>query len=448
MWKIVVIFCCILALFAGCIKKETTAKAVSIEFMHWEVTPEGSKFISKIVEKFEKANPDIKIIQTPTPPGERNYDTKLITRFVGSSSPDIFEIYTGWSTPFIDRAQFLPLDPYIKKSKVVKEEDFFLPAIFLFYYDRENRIHGKGHLYGLPKDLGTNAILYNKDLFDRANLSYPDESWTDEEYLEAAKKLTIYHPTGHLKQIGFDKFVPSITLVIQTGGDWWSEDFRRCLLDTPEAIEAFQLWYDWQEKYRVCLRQNVGGGMAQGQSAFAFKGGKAGMTCAGRCEIPDFVKYIGNRFRWGVAPLPLINNSHREPMYYPSGWAISAFTKHPEEAWRFMEYLGSKEVNIETAELGWNLPARRDVAYSKHFLYHPRSPLHPEGLNEIFLNQTEDQYMRTLNPYIPITRVIDEILVTELHYENIRKDGGKVDNALHRAVGRINKEIKENMGRE
>jgi len=291
-------------------------------------------------------------------------------------------------------------------------------------------------------------LIYNKDLFDEESLSYPEGSWTDKEYLEAAKRLTVHDSAGRIKQIGFDKIPSPITIVIQMGGDWWSEDYRKCLLDTPEAIKAFQLWYDWQEKYQVCLKQLVGGGVLNDQGNFAFKEGKAGMNLVGRCEIPDLVKYIGDKFRWGVAPLPLTNNSRREPIYYPAGWAISAYTKHLSEAWRFIEYLGSKEVNIKTAELGWNLPARKEVAYSEHFLYHTVTVLHPEGLNEIFLKQVDTLYMRTLNPYIPITKALDEILVSELHYENIEKDGGKVDNALHRAVEKINKEIAKNIGRE
>lgn len=428
---------------AGCGRGGSPKEKISIEFMYWEVSPEGSKFISEIVDEFEKKNPDVKIKKSPV---ESEYVTKLTTRFVSGVSPDIFEVWTGWLTPFIDKSQILALDPYLERSKVVRKNDFFRPSLFNFYYDRETHTPGKGSLYGLPKDFGTNIILYNKDLFDKTGLPYPDKSWTWEDYLKYAKRLTVYSPDGRLEQIGIERPLDPFAMIIQLGGDIWSEDYRRCLLDTPAAIKAYQMWYDLQEKYRVCLRQSIwnspeAGGVLGGKGlAVGFVVGKAGMKLSARHEIPDLVKYIGNKFRLGYAPLPLVNNSRREHVSWPSGWAISTFTRHPKETWRFMEYLGSKEVNIKNAELGWNIPARKDAAYSEHFLHHPPSPQHPQGLNKLYLEQVDTLYLRTLNPYIQMTKV-NEILGAELHYEKIRKEAGNVEDALRRAVKKIDAEI-------
>ena len=48
----------------------------------------------------------------------------------------------------------------------------------------------KGKQVGLPWDMGTQALYYNKHLFQAAGQSFPTDSWTWEEYYTAAQKLT------------------------------------------------------------------------------------------------------------------------------------------------------------------------------------------------------------------------------------------------------------------
>ena len=45
--------------------------------------------------------------------------------------------------------------------------------------------------YEIPYDHGPIILGYNKDLFDAAGEAYPDDTWTMDNFLEAAKKLTV-----------------------------------------------------------------------------------------------------------------------------------------------------------------------------------------------------------------------------------------------------------------
>ena len=47
-----------------------------------------------------------------------------------------------------------------------------------------------GKHYGIPFATNCTALFYNKDLFDAANVAYPDENTTWEEFREMAKTLT------------------------------------------------------------------------------------------------------------------------------------------------------------------------------------------------------------------------------------------------------------------
>ena len=48
----------------------------------------------------------------------------------------------------------------------------------------------EGSVYGFPRDIGLEVLYYNKDHFDAAGLSYPDDSWTWDDLLAAAETLT------------------------------------------------------------------------------------------------------------------------------------------------------------------------------------------------------------------------------------------------------------------
>ena len=47
-----------------------------------------------------------------------------------------------------------------------------------------------GHQYGLPRDLNTIALFYNKTMFDAAGIAYPDDTWDWAKLVEVAKQLT------------------------------------------------------------------------------------------------------------------------------------------------------------------------------------------------------------------------------------------------------------------
>ncbi len=47
------------------------------------------------------------------------------------------------------------------------------------------------NLYGFPENIQTMAMFYNTELFDKAGMKYPDETWTWQQAVEAAKKMTV-----------------------------------------------------------------------------------------------------------------------------------------------------------------------------------------------------------------------------------------------------------------
>ncbi|NIQ99401.1 MAG: extracellular solute-binding protein, partial [Gemmatimonadales bacterium] len=69
---------------------------------------------------------------------------------------------------------------------IQRDESFDLPD---FYPDLVDLCRHEGALFSLPRYTSVYVLFYNKDLFDAAGLAYPDNTWTWDDYLSAARTL-------------------------------------------------------------------------------------------------------------------------------------------------------------------------------------------------------------------------------------------------------------------
>ncbi len=94
-----------------------------------------------------------------------------------------------------------------------------------------------GKLLLLPYSAIPNAMLYNKDLFDKANIPYPQGDWTWEQFSDISLKLD---PDG----VPLLDYSPDILdfLMAGTGKGVLSPngDTSVGYLDSPEAIRTLQ----------------------------------------------------------------------------------------------------------------------------------------------------------------------------------------------------------------
>ena len=51
-------------------------------------------------------------------------------------------------------------------------------------------------LYGIPASQDCLSLIFNKALFDAQGLAYPDETWTEQDLLDAAELLTYQDVQG------------------------------------------------------------------------------------------------------------------------------------------------------------------------------------------------------------------------------------------------------------
>lgn len=231
------------AVFAGCGKQEgapaatdggaaqTAAKPTELNLYYWDESFRGT--MDEIVAAFTEENPDIKLNVTTIPWGE--YWTKLQTTLPSSSGPDVFWINYMYTLEFAPKGLLLPVaDTSIDKTKFPES------TLQMGSFD--------GTLYNVPFMLDTVALVYNKDLFDEAGVSYPSADWTWSELREAAKRLTVKDASGKTTQYGYcvdpQSQMGTYNFLFQNGVSVYDEDMATPNFNTPAGREAMQFQYD------------------------------------------------------------------------------------------------------------------------------------------------------------------------------------------------------------
>jgi multiple sugar transport system substrate-binding protein len=339
----------------GCRREEVPGQK-TIRFTTWG-SPVSNQLYQDLIDEFEKKNHDIRVELMMLP--WSHYHRKVLTMTAVGSKLDFMRLANSYFPRFVEKKALLPLDEYIRRDKVGIDLNDFYPEALM-------GCEAEGHIYGLPVDIAGWAIYYNRGIFDRAGLPYPERSWTWEIFLDVARKLTQdLNGDGIIDQYGaYIKVKMGVIELLagQIGAMILDQDNSRCVFDTPEGQAVIQLLYDMVVKYAVVPPVEV----RANQDLFAVE--NVAMILLTRGDVTGFRKSLA--FDWDVASVP--GWSGRKPSALIVGgfnpWVVSRNTKLPEESWRFLKFFTGKEAAIKMAETGRIVPARKSVAESPAFL--------------------------------------------------------------------------------
>lgn len=182
---LLVALCTASMLFAtGAAEQQSTQTKAKTTLEFWTWRPEDIDFYAAQIALFEKANPDIKVVQTAHKNTE--YNTILAASLSGGAGPDVFQgrAYGGLAT-FADSGFLEPLIEWMPELKNYSE----------------NALLGAtsptdGKIYGSPAVSQTVFMYYNIDLYKKLGLSIP-KTWDELiKNFEASKKAG-YIPLGN-----------------------------------------------------------------------------------------------------------------------------------------------------------------------------------------------------------------------------------------------------------
>ncbi len=219
------------------------------------------------------------------------------------------------------------LGPLIEKDKGFDLNDFYSKVVDLCKFE--------GRLYALPREFASVVMFFNKTMFDKYGVEHPRPDWTWDDFLEVAQRLTKdTDGDGRVDQWGYigglEWEAVRNSWIWQAGGNVFNDDLTESLMDSPEAIKAVQFVTDLVTKYHVSPRP----GHQHQDTLKMFKSGKLAMFPHSRPIVPA-IREI-KTFQWDVAHLP--TGKERVTLIGTCGYAISAQTRYPQEAWEFLKY--------------------------------------------------------------------------------------------------------------
>lgn len=338
-----------------------SAGQVEISFSMWG-SPEELDVWNQIVADFEAANPDIKVSVEVS--DWTSYWDKLKTQLAAGTPPDVFAMDAPLFLDYQTRGVLLNLQPYIDANPGML--DGIYPQTLTAY----NTADG---YYGLPRDFNTIVLFYNKDMFDAAGVAYPTADWTWDDLRTAAKQLT--KEVDGKAQYGFyfDQWdmEPGWSEALWSyGGDIISADHTQTLVGTPESRQAWQMLSDM-----VFVDKSVPDANTVGQYGFdLFQAGVAAMTPMGHWSVPG---YNTGGFAYDVAPMPK-GPAGPATSVNSAGFVVAKDSKHPDQAFKFIQYVLSASGQTKLAELGFACPVLQSVAESPVFLEQKGSSLNQQ----------------------------------------------------------------------
>ncbi|MBP7768360.1 extracellular solute-binding protein [Candidatus Woesebacteria bacterium] len=321
----------------------TTTKKITIEY--WGLW-EASDVMASVIADYERANPGVSIKYTKQ--SHRDYRTRLDTALGSDNGPDIFRFHASW-VPML-RQELAPLPSSVMSSSEFQNT---------FYQVAVTQLQSNGQIVGIPLMYDGLALFYNTDIFKTAVLE-PPKTWP--ELRTTASKLTLKEGNT-LKRAGIaignattvEHFSDILELLmLQNGADLTkpsSPEVRDALLFYTNFIKTDGVWDETLPS-----------------STIAFARGDAAMMFAPSWRAHE-VKATNPDLKFAVAPLPQLSDKRIAVASY---WAegVNSKSKNKEEAWKFIKYLSSAEVEkkLFAAQAGTRsfgeLYSRKDLADS------------------------------------------------------------------------------------
>ena len=333
-------------LLAGCGGKDGESKDGKVELVMSVWDSDQQPVMEKMAEAYNKEHPNVTVKTQLTTWSE--YWTKLEASATGGSAPDIITMNVLHVEEYADAGILMDLTEAEAKSDLKINENFPAPLVDGYTVD--------GKLYGIPKDFDTNAVFYNKEIFDKAGVAYPQDGWTFEDFRKTCEDLQAaglgegVYPTAINRNSGQTTYISS---VFANGGYLLSEGNEKSGWGEQATIDAVQPWLDLVlDGLSPTLQQ-----MADTDPDAMFQGGQLAMYFSGNYMITSYNNTLEGKY--GIAKRPTFNGKDTD-IINGLAFSVSANTKHPEEAKDFALWLGSEEAQKIQGESGVCISARND----------------------------------------------------------------------------------------
>jgi multiple sugar transport system substrate-binding protein len=316
-----------------------------ITLRFWAMGREG-EVVEELVGEFERQSPGVRIDVQQLPWSAAH--EKLLTAFVGRSTPDLAQLGNTWVAEFAALRALEPLDSWLSSSTTLDSTQYFGGIWDTNLID--------GMLYGVPWYVDTRVLFYRKDILERAGYSSMPTTWKGwREAMESTKRVAGSNKFALLLPV--NEWTQPVILGLQAGSPLLKENGTRGAFAEPAFRRAFAFYVDL---FRTGLAPPVSNNeVANLYQEFAR--GYFSMYLTGPWNLGEFRRRLPPELleSWATAPLPGPDAS-TPGVSLAGGSSLVLFreSRHKEIAWRLIEFLSRPEQQIRFYQLTGDLPAR------------------------------------------------------------------------------------------
>jgi multiple sugar transport system substrate-binding protein len=319
-----------------------SAAETTIKFMGWIALFDFQKAgWNRIVEDFQKANPDIKIDYIGTP-FEETLNQAMVA-ILGRNAPDIFQVSSGWIPQLQGIGGLEPLNGLFSADELAQFPERMIESTSI-----------TGKVYSLPWLPGPIVLTYNRTLMKEAGLDpdKPPKTWL--ELTEAAKKICALGDRNGGKVYGIalrsarhsNSAHWAIPVIWGFGGHVVDAD-GKFDIDNPGAVAAFEWYRDMNgsgcspDGFNIQESRNI---FSQGRAGFVFEGpwvrGLISNLSGGKLKVaPDGDIWI--------APMPAGPDGKVRSIANSNELSISAQSQRKEAAAKFVRFILGDRAAVE-----------------------------------------------------------------------------------------------------
>ena len=325
----------------------STGEVTTIEF--FQMKDEGTDYYTALIKEFEAQNPDIKIEYTNVPDAE----TVLMTRMASDQVPDVFTHFP-LDASFREQVKAGYMMDLTGEKMLDNVADDILDI---------SLIDSKS--YSIPVSLNMLGVYYNKDLFDKAGVEIPatiEDLYKVCDTLKAADITPFTFPDKDVWTVRQFCDRASVTMLEDPVGLF--EDIAAGETTAADSKELRQMGETIVKLRQYGQEDNLGTGQEQAIADFA--NGKAAMFFSGTFAYPEIVKSNPD-LQFAMFRYPSCNGSSidRLGVNIDTAFSISAATKYPEAAKRFVEYCTSPENAQQFSDYDGTPSAIKGVNFNK-----------------------------------------------------------------------------------
>lgn len=289
-----------------------------------------------VLEDFYKETGiSVQVIYVAYTGGWAGYLQKLQTMIIGGTVPDLFRTAIEGYELLKDTGMCVPVNEFMEKNpewvELVADNHPKLGAAYSTGDDT----------YGFSFDWNNIVMHINTKLLEEAKLEMPKEDWTLDDFLEYAKAMTFTREDG-TQVYGFQAPTSYFQLnawLYNNGAAILNEDMTKCVLNSPEAVEAIQFLYDCVYKHNVAP---ISGG--------TFVADQIGMYTSGRWT---FRTYNNNEFKHvDIQYLPNNEKYDRKVIIGGGTYLVAAASEKQEEAFKLSCWLCSADSQNKLFDAG------------------------------------------------------------------------------------------------